>query len=50
MNQLEWYYSQTINYTKGTANDKVTVLTNLDKTQRNIGLLCAVLKVVSCSL
>jgi hypothetical protein len=31
-------------------NDKVVVLNKLDKTQRNIGLLCAVSKAVSCSL
>jgi hypothetical protein len=31
-------------------NVKLVVLTKLDKTQRNIGLLCAVLKVIICSL
>ena len=31
-------------------NDKVAGLSKLDKTQRMIGLLCAVLKVMSCSL
>jgi len=31
-------------------NDKAVGHTKLSKTQRMIGLLCAVLKVISCSL
>jgi hypothetical protein len=49
-NSLERCYLQTVIYTKGTVQFKVAGLTELDKTQRNIGLRCAVLKVMICNL
>jgi len=50
LNSLEHCYLQIIRYPKRTVNDLVVGLTKLSKTQRNIGLLCAVLKVMSYSL
>jgi hypothetical protein len=47
---LEGHYLQIVNYTKARFNSKPVSRTLLDKTQRNIGLLIAVLKVMSYNL
>jgi len=49
MSSLERCYLQTIT-PEALLNDKVVSRTKSDKTQRNIGLLCAVFNVKSCSL
>ena len=49
-NSLEGRYLQTVSYTKARLNNKPVGSTVLDKTQRNIGLVIAVLKVMSYSV
>jgi hypothetical protein len=43
LDSIEGSYLQTVNYTKARFNNKPVSRTLLDKTQRNIGLLTAVL-------
>jgi hypothetical protein len=49
-NSLEHHYLQTISYAKSILNDKEADITKIHQTQRNTGLVCAVLKVTSYSL
>jgi hypothetical protein len=50
LNSLEGRYLQTVSYKTARLNKKLVGRTVLDKTQRIIGLLIAVLKVMSYNL
>jgi len=47
---LEHHHLQTISYARSILTDKVADITKIHQTQRNTGLVCAVLKVTSYSL
>jgi len=50
LNSLEGPYLQTVSYKKKQLNIKLVGRTLLDRTEINIGLLIAVLKVMRCNL
>jgi hypothetical protein len=50
LKSLEGCYLQTVSYTKARLNNKLVGHTVLDKTQRNIGWLTTVLKVMSYNM